>query len=180
MSDAGAPSSPWLPWMRRALRCAERAAAEGEVPVGALVVRDGELLAEGSNRIEQLGDPTAHAEIVALRRAAAVLRNHRLSGATLVTTLEPCVMCFGALLESRIAIVVSGADDPLRGALPLWKSGALSRYPVRNLLVVEGVEEQECRARLKKWFASRRSTAPRSAEEDPDADPGSDQNRRGA
>ncbi len=160
----------WTPWMERALACADRAAAEGEIPVGAVVVRDGELLAEGWNRTEQLNDPTAHAEILALRRATALARNHRLTGAVLVTTLEPCVMCFGALLESRIAVVVSGAADPLRGALPLWKSGALSRYPVGNLLVVEGVEERECRARLKAWFASRRNPASRVRGDGPDAD----------
>src|SRR5262249_47385906 len=119
-----AATTDWTPWMARALACADRAAAEGEIPVGAVIVRDGELLGEGWNRTEQLNDPTAHAEILALRRATALARNHRLTGAALITTLEPCVMCFGALLESRIAIVVSGADDPLRGALPLWKSGA--------------------------------------------------------
>ena len=160
MSQELDPHSPWLPWMRRALACAEQAEREGEVPVGALVVRDGELLGEGSNRIELLGDPTGHAEIVALRRAAARVRNHRLGGATLVTTLEPCLMCFGAILESRIAVVVCGASDPLRGALPLWKSGALSRYPVRELLVVEGVAETECTAQLKRWFAARRAPPP--------------------
>lgn len=163
MSQELAPDSPWLPWMRRALTCAEQAEREGEVPVGALVVRDGELLGEGSNRIEQLGDPTGHAEIVALRRAAARVRNHRLGGATLVTTLEPCLMCFGAILESRIAVVVYGAADPLRGAVPLWKSGALSRYPVRDLLVVEGVAEAECTAQLKRWFAARREIPPRES-----------------
>src|SRR5262245_64350789 len=109
-------ASPWLRWMQRALEHADRAAAEGEVPVGAVIVRDDELLGEGWNRTEQLNDPTAHAEILALRRATAVVRNHRLGGATLVTTLEPCVMCFGALLESRVGTVVYGAPDPLRGA----------------------------------------------------------------
>jgi tRNA(adenine34) deaminase len=99
---AGALRAEWAPWMARALACADRAAAEGEIPVGAIVVRDGELLGEGWNRTEQLNDPTAHAEILALRRATALVRNHRLTGAALVTTLEPCVMCFGALLESRI------------------------------------------------------------------------------
>ena len=170
-TESAAPAIDWTPWMARALACADRAAAEGEIPVGAVVVRDGELLGEGWNRTEQLHDPTAHAEILALRRATALARNHRLTGATLVTTLEPCVMCFGALLESRIEVVVCGADDPLRGALPLWKSGALSRYPVRNLLVVEGVEERECRARLKAWFASRRSESSRARSDGPNTDP---------
>jgi len=161
--DSASPDSPapsWLTWMRRALVCAEQAEREGEVPVGALVVRDGEILGEGSNLTLQLGDPTGHAEIVALRRAAARVRNHRLGGATLITTLEPCLMCFGAILECRIAVVVYGAADPLRGAVPLWKSGALSRYPVGDLQVVAGVAEAECTAQLKKWFAGRRSEPP--------------------
>jgi tRNA(adenine34) deaminase len=149
----------WSRWMRRALVAAERAAAEGEVPVGALVVRAGELLGEGWNRTEQLNDPTAHAEIVALKRATARARNHRLPGAVLISTLEPCLMCFGALLESRISVLVFGAADPLRGAVPLWKSGALSSYPGKELVVVAGIAEEECSARLKRWFAARRSEA---------------------
>jgi len=142
--------------MTRALECARSAAAEGEVPIGAVVVRGGELLGEGWNRTGILCDPGAHAEMVALRRAAARARNWRLPGAALVTTLEPCLMCFGALLEARIGTLVYGASDSLRGAVGLWKSGHLDRYPVRALRVVEGVDEERCKALLQEWFAARR------------------------
>jgi tRNA(adenine34) deaminase len=151
--------SPWLPWMRRALEAARGAAAAGEVPVGAVVVRGSELLAEASNRTVALCDPSAHAELLALRRAAALARNHRLPGAALVTTLEPCLMCFGALLETRIETLVIGAADSLRGAAGLWKSGQLERYPVKDLRLVEGVAEAECRELLETWFAARRDGA---------------------
>ena len=155
-SQSGA-ESPWTPWMERALELAARAAAEGEVPVGAVVVRNGELLGEGWNRSEALVDPVAHAELFALRRAAARTGNWRLTDATLVATLEPCVMCFGALLEARIGTLVVGAGDSRRGAMTLWKSGHLSRYPARPLTVVEGVEGARCQALLKEWFAKRRA-----------------------
>ncbi len=146
--------------MEHALAMARRAAAEGEVPIGAVVVRAGELLGDGWNRTETLIDPVAHAEIQALRRAAARVGNWRLTGAALVTTLEPCVMCFGALLEARIETLVIGASDSRRGATSLWKSGHLSRYPVRPLLVVEHVAEEECQALIKTWFAGRRAIRP--------------------
>src|SRR5687768_17520263 len=131
--DGPSDRSPWTRWMARALDGARRAAAEGEIPIGAVVVRGDELLGEGWNRTEALSDPAAHAELIALRRASARARNWRLPGATLVTTLEPCLMCFGALLEARIATLVIGAADSQRGATGLWKSGHLSRYPVKGL-----------------------------------------------
>ncbi len=148
----------WQPWMERALELAERAGREGEVPIGALVVRRGELLGEGWNRSEALLDPCAHAELLALRRAAARSGNWRLTDATLVTTLEPCVMCFGALIEARIGLLVVGAGDSRRGAIDLWKAGHLSRYPVRPLALIEGVLEGRCQKLLKDWFAVRRAT----------------------
>jgi len=148
--------------MARALEAAGRAAAEGEVPIGAVVVRDGELLGEGWNRTETLCDPSAHAELLALKRAAARARNWRLPGAALVTTLEPCLMCFGALLEARIETLVFGASDSLRGATALWKSGHLDRYPGKELRLVEGVSDEQCRSLLKKWFAARRARSPRA------------------
>jgi tRNA(adenine34) deaminase len=147
----------WSGWMERALDLARRAAAEGEVPIGAVVVRRGELLGEGWNRSEALVDPAAHAELVALRRAAARAGNWRLSDAALVVTLEPCLMCFGALLEARIGTLVVGAGDSRRGAMGLWKSGHLSRYPARPLTVVEGVLAPRCQALLQEWFAQRRN-----------------------
>ncbi len=147
----------WTPWMEQALVLARRAGSEGEVPIGAVVVRHGQLLGEGYNRSDALLDPCAHAEVLALRRAAARTGNWRLTDATLVTTLEPCVMCFGALMEARVGVLVVGAGDSRRGAIELWKAGHLSRYPVRPLRLVEGVEEGRCQALLKEWFAARRA-----------------------
>ena len=103
-------------FMRRALELAARAEADGEVPVGALVVLGGEVIGEGWNRPVTTCDPSAHAEIVALRAAAARLGNYRLTGATLYVTLEPCPMCAGAMVHARIARVVYGAPDPIAGA----------------------------------------------------------------
>lgn len=103
-------------WMREALKLARQARAAGEVPVGAVVVLDGRLLGKGMNQIETLGDPTAHAEILAIGAAAGALGDPHLIGATLYTTLEPCVMCSGAIVLGRLARVVYAADDPKAGA----------------------------------------------------------------
>lgn len=103
--------------MQRALELARRAEAEGEVPVGAVVVRDGTLLGEGWNRNITLHDPTAHAEIVALRAAGLALRNHRMPGCVMYVTLEPCAMCVSAAIHARLERVVYGAPDPKTGAL---------------------------------------------------------------
>lgn len=113
-----APSllDPDTRWMREALKLAREARAEGEVPVGAVVVAGGRLLGKGKNQIETLGDPTAHAEILAIGAAATTLKEPRLVGATLYTTLEPCVMCSGAIVLARIARVVYASDDPKAGA----------------------------------------------------------------
>jgi tRNA(adenine34) deaminase len=144
-------------WMARARELAQHAAAEGEVPVGAVLVSGGRLLAEGFNRTLRLADPTAHAEVLALRRAAARLGNHRISGATLFTTLEPCLMCFGAILEARVSRLVFGARDPRRGAISLWNSGSLGGYPAPPVLIVEQIEEESCRGDLQDFFRDRRS-----------------------
>ena len=104
-------------YMQRALELARRAQAEGEVPVGAVVVMEGRIVGEGSNRPIAASDPTAHAEIQALRAAAAALQNYRLTGATLYVTLEPCDMCLGAMFHARIARVVYGAKDPKKQVL---------------------------------------------------------------
>src|SRR3990172_1751047 len=102
-------------WMKLALSRARKAARKGEVPVGCVIVRDGKLLASGSNRRETANDPTAHAEIVALRKAARNQKDWRLGGATLYVTLEPCLMCLGALKNARVARLVYGAKDPKQG-----------------------------------------------------------------
>ena len=131
-------------FMGRALELAQRAQAEGEVPVGAIVVFQEEVLGEGWNRPISAADPTAHAEIQAMRAAAAKLQNYRLTGATLYVTLEPCDMCVGAMFHARIARVVYGATDPKKQLL-------------KNKVKLEGgVMAAECAAILSEFFASRR------------------------
>ncbi len=131
-------------YMRRALELARRAEAEGEVPVGALVVLQGEILGEGWNRPIAARDPTAHAEIQALRAAAASLKNYRLTGATLYVTLEPCDMCVGAMFHARIARAVYGATDP-------------KKLVLKNQVRLEGgVLAAECGALLTGFFAAKR------------------------
>jgi tRNA(adenine34) deaminase len=131
-------------FMRRALELARRAEEEGEVPIGALVVLDGEVIGEGWNRPIAAADPTAHAEIQALRAAAKKTGNYRLTGAELYVTLEPCDMCVGAMFHARIARVVFGATDPKKQVL-------------KNAVAIEGgVLAQECGAILSRFFAAKR------------------------
>ena len=131
-------------YMRRALALARRAEEEGEVPVGALVVLDGEVIGEGWNRPIAARDPTAHAEIQALRSASLLLKNYRLTGATLYVTLEPCDMCVGAMFHARIARAVFGATDP-------------KKLQLKNQVKVEGgVLAGECGALLSGFFAAKR------------------------
>ena len=130
--------------MRRALELARRAGAEGEVPVGAVVVSDGRIIGEGWNRPIAAADPTAHAEIQAMRAAAAAIGNYRLTGATLYVTLEPCEMCLGAMFHARIGRAVYGATDPKKKVL-------------KPQTVVEGgLLAAECGAILTDFFAARR------------------------
>lgn len=143
--------------MRLALERADAAAAVGDVPVGAvLVTADGVLVSTGENRREVDADPTAHAEIVALRAAAATRGSWRLGGTTLYVTLEPCVMCAGAMLHARIARLVYGCRDDKAGAVDSLFT--LGRDPRLNhrFEVVCGVLDAECAARLKRFFAERR------------------------
>jgi tRNA(adenine34) deaminase len=131
-------------FMRRALELARRAQEEGEVPVGAVVVIENKLVGEGWNRPISASDPTAHAEIQAMRAASQSIRNYRLAGATLYVTLEPCDMCLGAMFHARIARVVYGATDPKKQIL-------------KNHVKLEGgLLAQECGALLSSFFASRR------------------------
>ncbi len=145
--------------MRLALELAERAKAAGEVPVGAVVVRDGEVIARGYNQPIGLHDPTAHAEIAALRAAADALGNYRLPGCTLYVTLEPCVMCAGAMMHARLSRVVFGASDPKTGAcgsvLNLFAEQKLNHHTE----VTGGVLAGECGTMLSAFFAERRSLA---------------------
>ena len=153
MSDVSAQD---LTYMQHALGLATRAENEGEVPVGALVVLNGEIIGEGWNRPIGSHDPTAHAEIIALRAAAAKLGNYRLTGATLYVTLEPCPMCAGAMVQARVARVVYGAPDPLAGSagtvFNLLNAAALNHQAE----VQGGVLAGECSQRLKAFFQSRR------------------------
>jgi tRNA(adenine34) deaminase len=143
-------------WMQEAIAEAEAAAAHDDVPIGAVVVRDDELLARAHNRREVDADPTAHAEILALRAAAHAVGAWRLDGCTTYVTLEPCTMCAGALVLARVERLVFGADDPKAGAV-----GALydiPRDPRLNHLVevTRGVEADRCGTLLRDFFATRR------------------------
>jgi len=143
-------------FLREALVLAEAAAAEGEVPVGAVVVKEGVVIGRGSNRPIGTHDPTAHAEIVALRDAAARLGNYRLTGCELFVTLEPCAMCVGAMLHARLARVVYGASDPKTGAC----GGAValcSEAKLNHQTAFEGgVLAGPCGDLLRRFFAERR------------------------
>jgi Cytosine/adenosine deaminases len=143
-------------WMRLALEEARRAAEGGDVPVGAVVVRDGQVIGRGHNRREQDGDPTAHAEILAIRAASETLGAWRLTGSTLYVTIEPCPMCAGALVLARIDRLVYGAADPKAGAAgSLWNIVQDERLNHR-LQVTAGVLEDECREIIQSFFRERR------------------------
>lgn len=145
--------------MHLALQQAEAAARLGEVPVGAVVFRDGRVLANGHNRRESGADPTAHAEIVALRDAARVMGSWRLDGCTIAVTLEPCPMCAGALVNARIDRLVYGATDPKMGCVEtLYQICSDTRFNHR-LDVVPGVLADECGAILSDFFAARRRSS---------------------
>jgi tRNA(adenine34) deaminase len=144
--------------MRRALQLAGEAVHSGDVPVGALVVSAaGETLGEGWNRREADGDPTAHAEIVAVRAAAQVLGSWRLEGCTLVVTMEPCAMCAGAVMLSRVARLVFGAWDPKLGACGSVWDLPRDRHATHRAEVVGGVLEPECGAVIRRFFSTHRS-----------------------
>lgn len=144
-------------YMRLALEQAQQAWNLGEVPVGAVVVKDGEVIAVGCNQPIGKHDPTAHAEIVALRAAAEKLGNYRLPGCELYVTLEPCVMCSGAMMHARLAKVVFGAADPKTGAcgsvVNLFEQEQLNHHTE----IEGGVLADECGAMLKQFFAARRA-----------------------
>lgn len=142
--------------MRRALELARHAETAGEVPVGAVVVLNGEMIGEGWNQPIVACDPSAHAEMVALRAAARQARNYRLTGATLYVTLEPCAMCAGAIVHARIARVVYGASDPRAGAAGSVFSLLDSDRLNHRAETVGGVLAEECGELLKRFFQARR------------------------
>jgi tRNA(adenine34) deaminase len=143
-------------WMRAALALAARAEADGEVPVGAVVVRDGTLIGEGWNRPIASRDPTAHAEILALRAAAEQVGDYRLGGATIYVTLEPCPMCAAAMAHARVERLVFGAFDPRQGAAGSAFNLVAADAMNHRVDAYGGVLSEECGALLRRFFAGRR------------------------
>lgn len=143
-------------WMQQALRLARQAESEGEVPVGAVIVLDDTIIGEGWNRPIKSADATAHAEIQALRMACAKVNNYRIPGATMYVTLEPCLMCAGALIHARLQTLVYGADEPKTGVA----GSNIDAFQLANLnhrvKVEGGILAEECSLLLKQFFKSRR------------------------
>jgi tRNA(adenine34) deaminase len=142
--------------MRIALEEARRAGEEGEVPIGAVLVSEGEVIGRGRNRPIALSDPTAHAEIQALREGGRRLGNYRLPGSTLYVTLEPCIMCAGAILQARVGRLVFGNEDPKGGAVSSLYSLLEDSRLNHRVEVTSGVLQAECRELLRRFFRERR------------------------
>lgn len=155
MRNGGTPENDEM-WMQQALRSAQRALDLGEVPVGAVVVHEGKIIGRGFNRNLADCDPTAHAEIVALREAGSALGNHRLSNCDLFVTIEPCAMCAGAMVHARIRALIYGADDPKAGAV--HSAMHVLNHPALNhkVEVRRGVLAGKCAELLQEFFRSRR------------------------
>jgi tRNA(adenine34) deaminase len=143
-------------WMARAIAAAHEAEALGEIPVGACVVSENKLLAVSGNRTRTDGDPTAHAEVVALRAAAKVLGNYRLTDAVVYSTVEPCAMCAGALIQARVRRLVYGARDERAGAVESRFRICDSEFLNHRMELTTGVLEKECRELVQAFFRSRR------------------------
>jgi tRNA(adenine34) deaminase len=143
-------------WMTRALVLAEQGAEDGEVPVGAVLVREDEVIGDGWNRPVGLHDPSAHAEVMALRAAGEQLNNYRLTDTTLYVTLEPCLMCVGAMVHARVARLVYGATDPKSGAVSSLMRGFEIEGLNHRVQVAGGVMAEECGEVLKRFFQARR------------------------
>lgn len=143
-------------WMQEALSEARKAEAEGEVPVGAVVLLNEKIVGRGHNRSIQLCDPSAHAEIVALRQAARNISNYRIPGSILIVNVEPCIMCVGAMIQARVEELIYGAPDPKTGAIQSrFQLADGSRFN-HKIQVRPGVLEDECGSILKAFFSSRR------------------------
>jgi len=153
--NGGTPEHDEL-WMQEALRSAQRALDIGEVPVGAVVVHEGKIVGRGFNRNLADSDPTAHAEIVALREAGSALGNHRLGNCDLFVTIEPCAMCAGAMVHARIRTLIYGAEDPKAGAV--HSAMHVLNHPALNhkIEVRRGVLAGQCTELLQEFFRSRR------------------------
>jgi tRNA(adenine34) deaminase len=143
-------------WMREALAEARKAEAEGEVPVGAVLLINGKIVGRAHNRSIATHDPTAHAEILALRHAAHLMCNYRLPGSALLVTVEPCVMCAGALIQARVEELIYGAADPKAGAIESHFHLADAAQLNHRIEVTPGVLAEECGALLRAFFESRR------------------------
>jgi tRNA(adenine34) deaminase len=143
-------------WMREALSEALKGGTEGEVPVGAVVLLNEKIIGRGHNSPIRLHDPTAHAEIVALRQAAHNTANYRLPGSVLIVTIEPCIMCVGAMIQARVEEVIYGAADPKGGAIRSCYQLADQNQLNHTIRVTSGILEDECRSIIKDFFASRR------------------------
>jgi tRNA(adenine34) deaminase len=155
-SASASPLSTHEHWMREALGAAREARAAGEVPVGTCVVVGDELLAVAGNRTRTDCDPTAHAEIVALREAARKLGNYRLANAAVYSTIEPCAMCAGALIQARVSLLVYGAPDEKAGAVESHFHICDANQLNHRIEVVKGVLEDECRTMMQEFFSARR------------------------
>ena len=144
-------------WMEKALKLSQSAGYAGEVPVGAVIIDSSDnIIAEGENRKQRDNDPTAHAEILAIREATRSLQTWRLHECTLYVTLEPCPMCAGAIVQARVGLLVYGVDDPKTGAIRTVANIPDSAASNHRLRVIGGILESECRSSLQAWFASRR------------------------
>ena len=143
-------------WMREALSEALKAGAEGEVPVGAVLLLNEKIIGRGHNGSIQLNDPTAHAEIVALRQGAHNIANYRIPGSVLIVTVEPCVMCVGAMIHARVDELIYGAADPKAGAVKSRFQLAEANQLNHKIRVTSGILEEECGSILRSFFASRR------------------------
>jgi tRNA(adenine34) deaminase len=157
--DSFPTNAPHEYWMRQALKEAERAYEGGEVPVGAVVVYEGKVIGKGYNQIEQLRDPTAHAEIIAITAAAAALQSKWLENCTLYVTLEPCAMCAGAIVLARLTHLVIGARDPKTGACGSLFTITDDRRLNHRVTMTEGVLKEQCGGLLKEFFFSLRNSS---------------------
>lgn len=147
-------------WMHEALEEARKAERLGEVPVGAIVLINGKIVGRGHNHSIQCHDPSAHAEILALRMAARSMKNYRLPGSVLIVTVEPCVMCAGALVQARVEEVVYGATDLKAGALDSHFHLAGAVQLNHQFAVVSGILAEECRSLMRTFFGARRLPSP--------------------
>jgi tRNA(adenine34) deaminase len=143
-------------WMKEALRLADKAFHEGEVPVGAIVVKEGKIIGRGYNQPERLNDPTAHAEVLAITAAAGTLKDWRLNDCTLYVTKEPCPMCAGAIINARVSLLIFGAYDEEKGCCGSLYQLCGDRRLDSNTAVKGGVEKEKCTALLQEFFQSQR------------------------